>query len=144
MISIFGKKVLQQQSLQIYGDGSQIRDFIYVADVVDATIAVTESTLKCRVFNIASGHETSILELAGTIQRITDSQSDLEFCSPRTGDVARSVADISRARNELGFVARTQLDDGLSKTIKWLAQDARAKREHRRTVVSNTQGKAAN
>jgi UDP-glucose 4-epimerase len=124
VISIFGRKALQHQPLQIYGDGSQTRDFIYVSDVVDATIAATERTLKRRVFNIASGHETSILELGRAIQKIVKSHSNLKFCPARTGEVARSVADTSRARKELRLVGGTKLDDGLSMTIKWLARKA--------------------
>ena len=122
VISIFGKRALKQQPLLVFGDGSQTRDFIFVSDIVDATVAALEKKLTSRVFNIASGHETSILELANTIQRIAKSQSKLEFCPPRTGDIVRSVADISKARNELGLIGRTPLDRGLSATVKWLTR----------------------
>jgi UDP-glucose 4-epimerase len=119
VISTFARRALQQKPLQIYGDGSQTRDFIYVSDVVDATIAALERTPQSKVFNIASGKETTILELAKTMQRITQTQSELKLYPPRGGDVARSVADVTRARNELGFTARTSMDDGLSATIQW-------------------------
>lgn len=104
---------------QVFGDRSQTRDFIYVSDAVDATIAVLERTPQSRVFNVASGKETTILELAKTMQRITQTQSELKLYPPRGGDVARSVADVTRARNERGCTARTSMDDGLSATIQW-------------------------
>lgn len=122
VISIFSKKALNQQPLQIYGDGSQTRDFIFVSDVVDATITALQKKLKSRVFNIASGRETTILRLADSIQRIAGSRSELKFCPPRTGDIVRSLADATRARHELGLITRTPLDDGLSKTIQWLRE----------------------
>jgi UDP-glucose 4-epimerase len=122
VITIFAKRALNQQPLQVFGDGTQTRDFVFVSDVVDATIAALERDFQSRVFNIASGSETTILELAKTMQRITKSQPDLRFCPPLTGDIVRSVADITRARNELEFVARTPVDDGLSATVQWLAQ----------------------
>jgi UDP-glucose 4-epimerase len=119
VISIFAKRALNQQPLQIFGDGSQTRDFIFVSDVVDATMASLEMTPENRTFNIASGNETTVLELARVIQRITGSQIGLEFLPPRTGDIPRSVADTARAKKELGFEARTSLEDGLSATIGW-------------------------
>lgn len=122
MISIFGKRALNHQPLQIFGDGSQTRDFIYVSDAVDATIAALDKNLRSRVLNIASGAETTILELAKTIQRIAKSQSESKLSPPLAGDIARSVADITRARNERDFAPRISLADGLSATIQWLAQ----------------------
>ena len=134
VISIFGKRALNHQPLQVFGDGSQTRDFIYVSDVVDTTVAALERNLRSRVFNIATGKEVTILELAKTMHRITKSRSNLGVSPPRTGDVARSVADITKARNELGLIARTPLGDGLSATIRWLAQEGRAKRAEQCTI----------
>ena len=122
VISKFVRRALQQKPLEIYGDGSQTRDFIYVSDVVDATVAALEKNLRDRVFNIASGTETTILELAKTIQRIAESRSELKFCPPQTGDIARSIADTTKAQNEMGSTARTPLHMGLSATTKWLAE----------------------
>jgi UDP-glucose 4-epimerase len=131
VISIFAKRALNDQPLQIFGDGSQTRDFVYVSHVVDATAAALENNLGSRVFNIASGHETTILELAKTVRGITNSRSELSFCPTRSGDIARSLADITRAQNELKFVASTPVDTGLSITVQWLAQEPRAKQAPR-------------
>jgi len=127
VISIFAKRALNQQPLQIFGDGSQTRDFIFVSDVVDATMASIEMTPENRTFNIASGNETTVLELAKVVQRITGSQIGLEFLPPRTGDIPRSVADTARAMKELGFEARTSLEDGLSATIGWFMHQKRTR-----------------
>ena len=71
------------------------------------------------MFNIASGTETTIRELAEMIRRVAGSRSELKFSPPLTGDIARSVADVTKARNELGFVAGTSILDGLSATLQW-------------------------
>ena len=125
VISIFAKRALNHQPLQIFGDGSQARDFIYVSDVIDATIAGLERSPQSRVFNIASGKETAILELAKTMQKIIQAQSVLKFYPPRSGEIARSVADVTKARNELGFIARTSIDDALSVTTQWFKRTMR-------------------
>ena len=135
VISKFARRALQQKPLEIYGNGSQTRDFIYVSDVVDATVAALEKNLRDRVFNIASGTETTILELAKTIQRIAGSRSEIKFCPPQTGDIARSIADTTKAQNEMRSTARTPLQMGLSATTKWLAETDRARRADRHTAT---------
>ena len=128
VISIFAKRALNRQPLQIFGDGSQTRDFIYVSDVIDATVTALEKNLKSRAFNIASGKEITILELAKTMQEIIQAGSELKFSPSLAGDIARSIADVTRARSELGFIAGTSMKDGLSTTVQWLAQGVRTKR----------------
>jgi len=122
VISMFAKRLLRTLPLTIFGDGSQSRDFIYVADAVDATVAALEKPLRSRVFNIASGRETTILELASKMQGIAGVSSNLRFEPPRKGDIGRSIADITRAQRELGFRPKMSLDDGLSATMRWFAR----------------------
>jgi UDP-glucose 4-epimerase len=119
VISIFARRCLHGEPMRIYGDGSQTRDFIFVSDVVDAVVSALEKNFKSRVFNIASGQETTILQLATNVMEITRTGSHLEFHPPRAGDIIRSVADVSRARKELGFAAKTSMMDGLSATVEW-------------------------
>lgn len=106
VVSIFSRRINRKMPLTIYGEGSQSRDFIHVLDAVNATIAALEKeNLQDRVFNIAAGAETTILQLAKTMQDITEvgSRSELKFRPPRKGDISRSVADITRAEKQLGF-----------------------------------------
>ena len=119
VISIFARRILRGQPLTVFGDGSQSRDFVYVKDVVDATISALQGSFQSRVFNIASGTETTVLELANTMQELAGRPSELKFRPPRLGDPYRGVADIAKARKELGFDQRTSLRDGLLETIYW-------------------------
>ncbi len=125
VISIFSRRITRNLPLRIFGDGSQSRDFIYVKDTVNGTIAALEKeNVQSRIFNIATGTETMILQLAETMQgiRSAESQSDLEFRPPRKGDISRSVADITRAQAQLGYQPTVSLRDGLCETMKWLAR----------------------
>lgn len=119
VISIFARRILRGQPLTIFGDGSQSRDFVYVSDVVDATIRALQETFQTRVFNIASGTETTIHKLAQIMQGIVGRRPGAKFLPPRLGDPYRGVADITKARRELRFDPRTSLRDGLSETIHW-------------------------
>jgi len=119
VISIFARQLLRGQPLTIFGDGSQSRDFVFVDDVADATVRALQGNFPSRVFNIASGSETGILKLAEIMQNLTQRKSEVKFHPPRSGDPYRGVADITRARSELGFDPKTSLRDGLSATIQW-------------------------
>jgi UDP-glucose 4-epimerase len=117
-ISIFADRLFRGRPLTIFGDGSQSRDFVYVSDVVDATVRALRRRFESRVFNIASGTETTIRQLAETMQSLAARRTEVKFMPTRSGDPYRSLADISTARTELGFDPRTSLRDGLSKTIQ--------------------------
>jgi UDP-glucose 4-epimerase len=94
-------------------------------DAVAGTVAALEKErIQSRVFNIASGRETTILQLAGTMQELAKgAPSNLRFDPARRGEVYRSLADITRAQTELGYSPTVPLHDGLSKTMKWFAGD---------------------
>ncbi|MBP1912635.1 SDR family oxidoreductase [Thermococcus stetteri] len=119
VISIFINRALRGEPLIIFGDGKQTRDFIYVKDVVRANLLVAESKrANGRVFNVATGNETTILELAMKIIEITGTTSSIVFDKPRPGDIRHSRADISEIR-KLGFEPAWSLEEGLKKTVEW-------------------------
>ncbi|ASJ03009.1 nucleoside-diphosphate sugar epimerase [Thermococcus profundus] len=124
VISIFINRALKGESLVIFGDGKQTRDFIYVKDVVKANLLVAESRrANGKVFNVATGKQTSILELATKIIEITGSNGSIIFDKPRPGDIKHSLADISEIK-KLGFEPEWGLEEGLKRTVEWYASNA--------------------
>ncbi|ASJ01003.1 SDR family oxidoreductase [Thermococcus gorgonarius] len=122
VISIFINRALAGEPLVIFGDGKQTRDFIYVRDVVKANLLAAESRkANGRVFNVATGKQTSILELAMKVIEITGTTSSIIFDKPRPGDIRHSLADISEIR-KLGFEPEWSLEEGLKKTVEWYAR----------------------
>ncbi|MDV3104366.1 SDR family oxidoreductase [Thermococcus waiotapuensis] len=119
VISIFINRALKNEPLVIFGNGKQTRDFIYVKDVVKANLLVAESReANGGVFNVATGKETSILELAMKVIEITGSKASIIFDKPRPGDIRYSLADIGEIR-KLGFEPEWSLEEGLKKTVEW-------------------------
>jgi UDP-glucose 4-epimerase len=110
-------------SIVIFGDGSQTRDFVFVDDVVEALVqgALVHSANRA-VINIGSGQEVSISELARLVVRATDRQASLLFNPTVPGGVSRLVADVRLARELLGWVPHTSLEEGLG---LMLARDPR-------------------
>ena len=114
VITRFIERVKQKQPLVIYGDGSQTRDFVNVNDVVEAVLASIESdNAEGEVFNIGSGTPSSINELAKTILELARLDLEIRHEKPRTGDIKDSYADISKAKEFLGYEPRVSLKDGL-------------------------------
>jgi nucleoside-diphosphate-sugar epimerase len=102
----------------IYGDGTQSRDFTFVADVVRANLlAASAPTSSCgRGYNVGAGGTTSVNDLANTIIEVTGAKLRPNYEPPRAGDVPFSQADVSDAKTNLGFEARIVLSEGLAKT----------------------------
>ena len=110
-------------SIVIFGDGSQPRDFVFVDDVVEAMVlAGTARSANRTVINIGSGREVSISELAKHVIRATEKRASTLYNPAASGGVSRLVADVSLARELLGWMPRTTLEEGLRLT---LARDAR-------------------
>lgn len=120
VITSFIQKALNNDNLIIYGDGEQTRDFVYVDDVVRANqLAMNYSSNIFEVFNIASGVNTSVNELAKTIIELTNSSSRIEYRPERAGDIKFSKANISKAKEALCWQPQYKLRDGLIKTIEY-------------------------
>lgn len=120
----FIKRCLRAESIQIYGDGSQTRDFIHAEDLCDAILRSLERKgLGGEVFQVATGVETSIVELAKLVQEMTGGTGEIRFEPRRPGEVYRSSVDISKARKVLGFEPAIDLRDGLGRTADWYRRE---------------------
>jgi UDP-glucose 4-epimerase len=107
---------------KVFGDGEQTRDYVYVADIVEALLAAGDSRV-VGTFNIGTGVETSVLELGGMIADACNRPFDPEMAPPRPGEVQRIAIASSRAAEELGWTAETALPDGLVQTAASFAGD---------------------
>ncbi len=104
----------------ILGDGSQTMDFVYVADVARANVAAAEAAVTDEVFNVARGHESSLLDLAHALMRVMGSELPPIYGPERSvNKVSRRLADTTAAREKLGFVAEVDLDSGLDELVRW-------------------------
>ena len=118
VISIFIKQALKNKDLIIFGDGNQERDFVYIDDITDANIAAMNYSGIEKVFNIASGKSVNLKNLASKIIELCASRSKIVYKKPRNGDIIYSCADVSKAKSELNWSAKIELETGLKKTIE--------------------------
>jgi len=115
VVAIFCGALLEGRTPKVFGDGDQTRDYVYVADIVEAMLAAGDSSV-VGTFNIGTGVETSVLELGGMIADACDRPFEPEMAPPRPGEVQRIAIASSVAADELGWTARTALPDGLVQT----------------------------
>jgi len=101
----------------IFGDGKQVRDFIYIKDIVIANIQAMFSEIKYGFFNIGTGVPTTILELAKLMIKLSNIKIEPIFEKPAIGDIRLSQADISNVQKILGWHAETALEEGLKKLM---------------------------
>lgn len=118
VISVFCDRLRREEAIDIYGDGEQIRDFIYVADVVRFLRRAMETTTDgARIFNVCTGEGTSISKLAHLIAERCGASPQLRFQPTRAGDIRASVGSPLCARESLELCAETTLREGLKSTL---------------------------
>ncbi len=118
VIPKFTEKIVGGKQPIIFGDGNQTRDFVFVKDVVMANMLAMNSHT-CGTFNIVTGIQTSLNDLAGMIMRAAGVSSDIIYEAPRPGDIRYSVADISKAKQELGYAPQYSIEDGIKETVEY-------------------------
>ncbi len=120
VISLFIRALLEGRAPTIHGDGEQTRDFTYVTNVVDGAFrALVVPEAAGKVFNVATGGRISLNELLDTLKRLTGAKVDATYGPSRAGDVRDSQADITRAREVLGYETLVGLEEGLRRTVLW-------------------------
>lgn len=122
VISLFARRILDDETLTVFGDGEQVRDFIYAADVAEALLAAMNHAGQGNtgVFNICTGRSVRLLDLIATLEAATGRRAEVRFEAPRAGDICRSRGDPSRAAETLGFRATTPFADGIARTLDWM------------------------
>jgi UDP-glucose 4-epimerase len=122
VVAKFIKNVLDKLVCEIYGDGCQTRDFIFVLDLIDAIVKASSLKIGGEIFQIASGNELTILELAEILKDLffqLDYNMEFNFGAKRNGDVMRNYSDTSKAQRLLSWQPKTDFKKGLLETINW-------------------------
>jgi UDP-glucose 4-epimerase len=127
VVAIFCSRLLEGRPLTVYGDGTQTRDYIYVGDVASAFMSAALASLPAperldaRAFNVGTGVETSVIDLAQALRRAAGTTASIEYAPKRAGELARSVLAPEKAAEELGWRATMPLERGVAETYAWFA-----------------------
>jgi UDP-glucose 4-epimerase len=129
VVAKFIRHIMAGETLPIYGDGNQTRDFIYIDDLVDAILlALERPNVGGEVFQIATHKEHTVGEVAEALNRLAEKhvgrKSEIVYEKERKGEVKRNYSDISKARRMLGFEPEVGLEEGLEETFKWFLRES--------------------
>lgn len=116
-INIFTRKSLNNEIIEIFGDGEKTRDFTYIDNIVEANMVAMEHG--SGVYNIGSGERISINDIAKKIVEITQSESEIIYSEAVKGDAEHTWADIRKAKRDLGYIPEIRHDEGLKRYIQW-------------------------
>ena len=124
VVAKFIKQALKGETMEIYGDGNQTRDFIYIDDLIQAImLATAKDGLGGEIFQIATSKETTVNELLNVLKNVLVQNGlknpKIVNTSLRQGDVRRNFSDTTKARKMLGWLAKIELEDGIGKTYEW-------------------------
>jgi len=124
VVAIFAHRVLAGQPLTVFGDGAQTRDMVFVQDVAEANLAASQGALPStdgldgRAFNIGTGIETSVNDIAATLVAIEGGRLAIQHAPPRPGELRRNALAVDKAAHGLGWRARVRLGEGLRRTLQ--------------------------
>ena len=119
VVTNFIVQALKNENITIYGDGSQTRSFSYVEDTVAGIISLMNSS-EYDVFNIGNPNEMTVGQLAEKIIELTDSTSEIKYLELPNDDPKQRKPDITKAKTKLNWEPKVNLEDGLTRTIKWV------------------------
>ena len=122
VLAKFITRMLNGQTPVIFGDGEQSRDFTYIDNAVQANLLACTSpaaSVAGQVFNVATGQRYTLNQTIELLRELTDFRGQPEYTAERAGDVKHSLADISRARQHLGYNPRVDFKEGLKRTVAW-------------------------
>jgi UDP-glucose 4-epimerase len=125
VIAIFCGRIMAGRPLTVFGDGSQTRDYVHVADVADAIFRVSTGSLPAaagvddRAFNVGTGIATSVNDLARTLLDVAGATTQIEYAPARPGELQDSCLAVDKARTALGWTPKMSLAEGLADTYRW-------------------------
>jgi UDP-glucose 4-epimerase len=119
-VPVFLNRLRTGRPVTIWGDGSVVRDYLYVSDLVEALKLAAETETQEKTINVGSGRGTGLNELVAIIAEVTGERPAVEYVQGRTLDVPANILDVARAREELGWSATTDLAEGVERTWDWV------------------------
>lgn len=120
IIPIFLGLIKQNKPIVVFGDGENVRDFIYIDDLIEATKILAFKDTEYRLYNVGSGEGKSINEVVSIIKNITKRDVDVKHLENRTSDVKVNVLDIRRVVSETGLIPKVSLEEGVKRTWEWI------------------------
>jgi len=120
----FAKLIEQAKPIPVYGDGTMMRDFTYIDDIINGTVAAIQKCDGFNIYNLGESRPITVNDLIAQIEKALGKKAVRQYLPPQPGDVQRTYADVTKAVRELGYNPKTTIPDGLAKFTTWLRQNS--------------------
>jgi UDP-glucuronate 4-epimerase len=118
----FARLIEDGKPIPVYGDGSMMRDFTYIDDIIDGTVAGIKKCAGYNIYNLGESRPITLNNLIGEIEKALGKKAVIERLPLQPGDVERTYADVTKARRDLGYNPNTEISDGLKRFVEWFRQ----------------------
>ncbi len=122
----FAERILRDEALPVFGDGTAVRDFTFVADLVDGLVRAIDTELGFAILNFGAGRTVSVRDVIETLEKALGRKAKIEWLPPQTGDVSKTWSDTSAAHAALGYAPSVKLEEGVARFVDWLHAGRRA------------------
>jgi UDP-glucuronate 4-epimerase len=119
----FAKLIEQGKPIPVFGDGSMMRDFTYIDDIIDGTVAAIDKCRGFNIYNLGESRPITVNDLIAEIENALGKKAVKEYLPPQPGDVERTCADIAKAGRDLGYHPSTSIQTGLQEFAAWLREN---------------------
>ena len=123
----FTRRIMEGKEIDLYGDGSSLRDYTYIEDIVSGVLGALTAPPGYRVYNLGESATISLSDLVALIEKACGKAAVRRYKPPQPGDVPVTYADISRARKEIGYDPRSSIEHGISRFVEWYRREETAK-----------------
>jgi UDP-glucuronate 4-epimerase len=120
----FAERMRRGEAIPIYGDGSSLRDFTYVDDLVDGLVRALDSALDFAILNFGAGRQIRLLDVVKLLEQELGVDARIEWLPRERGDVSRTWADVTAARAALGYAPKVEFEEGIRRFVAWLRESA--------------------
>lgn len=118
----FVKLISAGKPIPMFGDGSMMRDFTYIDDIIEGTVAAVENCKGFEIYNLGESKPIRLDDLIREIEKVLGKKAKIEKCPFQSGDVERTYADVNKAKRDLGYNPNTEISTGLKKFIEWFSK----------------------
>jgi UDP-glucuronate 4-epimerase len=118
----FARLIEQGKAIPVYGDGTMSRDFTYIEDIIDGTVAAMEKCAGFNIYNLGESRPITVNNLIAEIEKALGKKAVKEHVPPQPGDVEQTYADVTKAVKELGYNPTTTIEEGLAQFVTWLRE----------------------
>ncbi len=122
----FAERMRRGEAIPVYGDGSSVRDFTFVEDLVDGLVRAIDRDLGFAILNFGAGRQVALLDVVKLLEATLGVKARIEWQPAQTGDVPRTWSDTTAAREALGYAPRVPLEEGIRRFARWLTEQAEA------------------